>query len=30
VPDIQLILNPANSSSIDSLWVAGFRLRAAF
>jgi porin len=30
VPDIQLILNPANNSAIDSLWVAGLRLRAAF
>jgi len=29
VPDIQLILNPANNPSMGSLWVAGLRLRAA-
>jgi len=30
VPDIQYIVNPANSPSISSLWVVGMRLRAAF
>jgi len=30
VPDIQYIVNPANSPSTSSLWVVGLRLRAAF
>ncbi|MDH5227783.1 MAG: carbohydrate porin [Gammaproteobacteria bacterium] len=30
VPDIQLIVNPANNPSIGRVWVSGLRVRAAF
>jgi carbohydrate-selective porin OprB len=30
VPNIQLIVNPANNPSMGRVWVGGLRLRAAF
>ena len=30
VPSVQLILDPADNPSIDSLWVPGLRVRAVF